>query len=193
MDANGWFFTDDIISKASWYEDTCSASQNPQIPETWYGFNDEENIGSASKYLKGKSSGILIYSNCFEHRQDEPDNWVQVNLNEVVISQATSGEVKELNFDYEENDVLTFKEGYGIIKIHQLGLDCGGKRNIIQYFMYLVAFNSKETYRDFEKVFLVRYRSIYHSRDNTTVDINNNGFPFRDHKNSFEHNNCGRG
>jgi len=125
MEANGWIFTEDIVSKNYNFADTCKASQNSQTSETWYGYNDYGDIGSASKNLKGKGSGILIYSNCFEDRHDEPDNWVKVYINEALISQATSGEVKEINFDYEENDVIKIEEGWAIIKIHQMGLDCG--------------------------------------------------------------------
>ena len=140
MEANGWVFTPGICSKYDSYKDTCSTSPNPVMSEAWYGFNNMQDIGSASKYLKGEGSVILIYGNCYEPRQDDPDNWVKVYLNEVQISQATSGEVKKLNFNYKENDELTFKEGYGVIKIHQIGLDCDGKRNIIHYLIYLVGF-----------------------------------------------------
>ena len=141
MEANGWSFTDKIISNADWYRKTCSASQNPKISETWYGFNNMQDIGSASKYLKGEGSVILTYGNCHEDRQDKPDNVVKVYLNGVQISQATSGERKELNFDYEENDILTLKEEYGIIKIYLMELNCGGKRNIIHYLIYMVGFS----------------------------------------------------
>ena len=131
MEANGWIFTDGINSK-TYYDNTCKASQNSQISETWYGWGHSGAIGSASKTLKGEGSGIVVYGNCYEENQDAPKNWVKVYLNGVLISQASSGEVKEISFDYKENDVIKFEEGFAIIKIHQMGLDCGGKRNVMQ-------------------------------------------------------------
>ena len=132
MEANGWIFTDDITSNLPDFQGSCKASQNSQISETWYGFGGRRAIGSASKTLKGEGSGIVIYGNCFEQRHDKPDNWVKVYLNRVLISQASSGEVKKISFDYKENDEIKFEEGFSIIKIHQMGLDCGGKRNVMQ-------------------------------------------------------------
>ena len=132
MIAHGWVFSYEMTpSKDPSFQDTCSASQNSQISETWYGYSHEEIIGSVSKQLKGKGSGKLIYGNCFEKGKGNPSNKVNVYLNGVQISNATSGEIKKIDFDYVDNDIIKLEEEYGIIKIHQMGLNCARKMSIM--------------------------------------------------------------
>ena len=132
MIANGWVFSYEMTpSKDPSFQNTCSASQNSQISETWYGYSHQEIIGTASKQLKGKGSGKLIYGNCFENGKENPSNKVNVYLNGVQISNAKSGEIKKIDFDYDDNDVIKLEEEYGIIKIHQIGLNCARKMSII--------------------------------------------------------------
>ena len=132
MIANGWVLSYEMTpSKDPSFQHTCSASQNSQITETWYGYSNKEIIGSVSKQLKGKGSGKLIYSNCFEEGKENPSNKVIVYLNGVQISNAKSGEIKKIDFDYDDNDVIKLEEEYGIIKLHQIGLNCARKMSII--------------------------------------------------------------
>ena len=132
MIANGWVLSYEMTpSKDPSFQHTCSASQNSQITETWYGYSNKAIIGSVSKQLKGKGSGKLIYSNCFEEGKENPSNKVIVYLNGVQISNAKSGEIKKIDFDYDDNDVIKLEEEYGIIKLHQIGLNCARKMSII--------------------------------------------------------------
>ena len=134
MKANRWSFTDGMISYADRYESKCKA-------DTWYGFKSKQEIGNASKSFKGKGTGYLRYTNCFNEsykRYNEYDNTVEVYLKGVMVSKTNPGNIRGLRFVYKEDDELTLKEEYAIIKILQMGLDCVGMRNIIQYLIYLV-------------------------------------------------------
>ena len=66
-----------------------------------------------------------------EEGKENPSNKVNVYLNGVQISNAKSGEIKKIDFDYDDNDVIKLEEEYGIIKLHQIGLNCARKMSII--------------------------------------------------------------
>ena len=135
MQANDWIFEIDLSHKG--FEDTCTSSQNPKITNTWYGWQDLNGTGTVTKTLKGSGSGKLIYGNCLV-RAGRADNVVKVYLDGVLLSQAESGEVKEVNFEYQDNDVLKLEEPWAIIKIHRLELNCGKNDKFHNKFLIIV-------------------------------------------------------
>ena len=137
MKANDWTFEVDVSHKG--FEDTCTSSQNPKIKNTWYGWQHFNGTGTVSKSLKGSGSGKLIYGNCLV-RAGRADNVVRVYLDGVLLSQAGSGEVKEVNFGYQDNDVLKLEEPWAIIKIHRLELNCGKKDELHNVFLKIMLF-----------------------------------------------------
>ena len=127
MEDNGWSFNIDVSHRGteSYVYKGCLTSVNPNIPNTWYGWAHGLTKGSISKIFKGNGRGRLLYGNC--HGHNDHRNVVKVYLNGVQLSEAGPADVKEVNFYFQENDILKLEESYGIIKVHRLWLNCDDK------------------------------------------------------------------
>ena len=122
MKANGWIFN--VNRSHDTFNDTCEPSRNPHISNTWYGWSTKGNAGSVKLYMKGSGSAKLVYGNCYESNNA---GMVKVYLNNEEISQASSGEIKEIYFDYDHNAVLKLEEDWAIIKLHHIHWNCSSK------------------------------------------------------------------
>ena len=74
-------------------------------------------------------------------------------LNEALLSQAGPGELKEIRFQFHDNETLKIEEGHAIIKIHQVAFNCGININQIDIFimtdavqLQMLYANSNQTY-----------------------------------------------
>ena len=91
--------------------------------ETWYGWADNESVGSIEIVLEGPGMATLNFGNCFKKPGE-----VKVFLNHDLIGSANEN-VKNniLEFPFSNGDKLKISEEFGIIKINSFEIKCPGK------------------------------------------------------------------
>ena len=84
-------------------------------------------VGSVSNTFRGSGTATLTFGDCFQHTGQ-----IKVSLNGEVIAKSTRPNQQEIvEFQYGPGDVLKISEGFGIIQIFSLHLDCEGTFEII--------------------------------------------------------------
>ena len=131
MELNGWIISTNKSFGSRWAVE-CGKSNTWYNRNTWYGWSTKGNVGSVKLYMKGSGSAKLVYGNCYESNNA---GMVKVYLNNEEISQASSGEIKEIYFDYDHNAVLKLEEDWAIIKLHYIHWNCSSKIFFLGYIL----------------------------------------------------------
>ena len=93
----------------------------------FWGYKLRNDVGSVSNTFRGSGTATLTFGDCFLHTGQ-----IKVSLNGEVIAKSTRPNQQEIiEFQYGPGDVLKISEGYGIIQIFSLHLDCEGTFEII--------------------------------------------------------------
>lgn len=110
----GYSSTNDI--KSSEYSNICGT-------QTFYGYHEDDKVGSVSAKFKGNGNATLIFGNCHK------EGFVEVLLNNQQLGQAKQKKYKTIAFSYYPGDVLKIREvNTAIIKLYYFGITgCKGK------------------------------------------------------------------
>ena len=116
MERNGWTFDIEYSSSDwTWATDFGLKCGN----ETFYGYNNNNTVGEVSATFLGSGKATLGFGNCYKTGQVE----VQLNDYQVAHVQDYNPDVT-ITFYYKQGDVLQIKEGFAIIKMNYLKLEC---------------------------------------------------------------------
>jgi len=106
--SNGWESNSTIFNSV--YEVFCDTEH------TWYGWNPGTQVGAIYFIFQEIGTAYFSFENC------HPFGSVEVYLNEKIISEASSSQMKNVTFDYLVGDKLTITEIFAIWKLHFLKL-----------------------------------------------------------------------
>ena len=108
---DGWTID---VSLGSFTNDTGYCSK-ADLDDSWYGYSDN-NAGFIKTTLHGCGKARLDFGSCIG---DYYWGRTDIYLNEKLISRATAGQLsKEIEFDFNEGDILKIEETYSTIKFN---------------------------------------------------------------------------